>query len=197
MKRFVMGLAITIFVSVALGVGAFFGVGYYLSPQSPLSKADTIVAISGGETDSRTAEAVKLYHDGWASNIIFSGAALDPNGPSNARAMARSAVAAGVPAVDIQLDEDAANTRQNAADVREIIRRQNYQSIILVTSPYHQRRAYIAFRRELGAQFFIVNHSSIDDQWRRSHWWATVYSRSITISEMQKIAYELISGQSK
>jgi uncharacterized SAM-binding protein YcdF (DUF218 family) len=195
MKRFLVVLIVLFILLGGLLAGAFFGLGYYLSPQSPLTKADAIVAISGGDTDARTDEAVRLYHERLAPVIIFSGAALDPNSPSNAEAMAARARAAGVPGTAIQLDEAAGNTRQNAADVAEIVRQQGYNSIILVTSPYHQRRAYLLFRRELGAGIVIINHSSYDQNWRRSNWWATPYSRNLTLSELQKVIYELISGK--
>ena len=88
MKRFLVTVAILLIFVAGLAATAFFGVGFYLSPQSKLSKADVIVAVSGGDTQARTEEAVKLYKDGWSHNLIFSGAALDANGPSNARAMA-------------------------------------------------------------------------------------------------------------
>jgi uncharacterized SAM-binding protein YcdF (DUF218 family) len=194
MKRFLVATTVTLVVLGALATAIFFGVGFYLSPQSPLAHADAIVAISGGETGARTAEAVDLYRAGWSSRIIFSGAAADATGPSNARAMASTAEAAGVPRSAIQLDEASANTEQNAADVAGIIHGQGYNSIILVTSPYHQRRAYIEFRRALGKNFTIINHSSFDQNWRRSHWWATAYSRSLTSSELQKVAFELAKG---
>lgn len=197
MKLF-LGAVLFFVVGIAgLATLFFFGTGYYLSPQSTLAKADAIVAISGGETEARTAEAVKLYRDGWGANIIFSGAAADPNAPSNAQAMATAAMVAGVPSAAITLDEVATNTRQNAAGVGEIVRTKNFHSIILVTSPYHQRRANIAFKRVLGANFTIINRSSYDAQWRRSHWWATPQSRALTLAELQKVAYELASGQSQ
>jgi uncharacterized SAM-binding protein YcdF (DUF218 family) len=195
MKRFVMVLAVIALIIAGGGFAFFFGIGYYLSPQDTLSKSDAIVAISGGDTDARTAEAVKLYQDGWAPHLIFSGAALDPNGPSNAQAMATAAEKAGVPAAAITLDEAAANTRQNASGVADIVGRQKYHSIILVTSPYHQRRASIVFHRALGPIVTITNHSSHDQTWRRSHWWASAASRSLTVSELQKVIYELMSGQ--
>jgi uncharacterized SAM-binding protein YcdF (DUF218 family) len=195
MKRFVVGMAVVLLVVAGMAVIFFFGIGYYLSPQSKLAKVDAIVAISGGETGTRTEEAIKLYKEGWAPTIIFSGAALDPNSPSNAQAMSRAAQAAGVPASAIELDELAANTRGNAAGVGAIIRQNGYQSIILVTSPYHQRRADLAFRHVLGSEFTILNHSSFDAQWRRSHWWATPRSQSLTFGELQKVFYELLSGQ--
>jgi uncharacterized SAM-binding protein YcdF (DUF218 family) len=197
MKRFMTGLLITLILLGGLALVFFFGIGYYLSPQSTLSKADAIVAISGGETDARTQEAVNLYKDHWAPNIIFSGAAADTSGPSNAKAMATAAEAAGVPSSAILLDETSANTEQNASNVATIVNQSGFHSIILVTSPYHQRRAYLAFQHALGTGFTIINHSSYDQNWRRSHWWATQYSRDLTFAELQKVAYELTSGRSQ
>jgi uncharacterized SAM-binding protein YcdF (DUF218 family) len=197
MKRFLVVVLIFFVIVAALAGTFFFGIGYYLSPQTPLAKAGAIVAISGGETAARTQEAVQLYNDGWAPLLIFSGAAADPNGPSNAQAMARDAEAAGVPAANILLDETSQNTRQNATNVSQLIGQQKVTSIILVTSPYHQRRAEISFHRVLGQGFTIINHSSYDQRWRRSHWWATGYSRDISLAELQKVAFELVSGQTQ
>ncbi len=194
MKGFLIGVGVGLGLLLVAAVSIFFGLGFYLSPQSPLVKSDAIVAISGGETAARTQEAVKLYNDGMAAHIIFSGAALDPSSPSNAKIMALAAEEAGVPASAIELDEASTNTRANASDVAKIITDNHYHSIILVTSPYHQRRAEITFHRALGSQFTIVNHSSYDQNWRRSRWWATGYSRSLTISEVQKVIYELASN---
>jgi uncharacterized SAM-binding protein YcdF (DUF218 family) len=194
MKRFAVILGSLVVGIVGTAAAIFFGLGYYLSPQSQLVKADAIVAISGGDTDARTDEAVKLYHDGWSQHIIFSGAALDPNSPSNAQAMATRARHQGVPNSAIALDEAATNTRENAADVAQIVQTHSYQSIILVTSPYHQRRADIVFEQALGKGVAIINHSTVDQAWRRSHWWATSYSRSLTLSELQKVIYELLNN---
>lgn len=188
MKRWFIGLIVAAIILAGLGTGGFFGLGFWLSPQSPLTKADAIVAISGGETEARAAEAVRLYRDGWAPHLIFSGAASDPSSRSNARAMAASAEAAGVPAAAIALDEAAANTTQNANGVAVIVQKQGYHSMILVTSPYHQRRSYITFQRKL-ASVTIINHSSPDKSWRRSHWWATSYSINLSLSEFQKALY--------
>lgn len=195
MKRFLVSVVITLAVLVTIAVLFFFGIGYYLSPQSPLVRADAIVAVSGGDTTARTQMAVELYKGGWSSELVFSGAAADVNGPSNARAMAEEAISEGVPASSIQLDETSDNTAQNADNVADIINSDHYHSIILVTSPYHQRRAYIEFRRALGNSFKIINHSSYDPLWRRSRWWDTSSSRALTFSELQKVIYIMASGQ--
>ena len=59
-------------------------------------KADAIVAVSGGDTNARTDEAIKLYKEGWAPLIVVSGAAAaDKTGPSNAKAMYQRAINSG------------------------------------------------------------------------------------------------------
>lgn len=191
MKTFLIVLGLIAAVLVAL----FFGVGFYLSPQSPLSRSDAIVAISGGETDSRTLEAVRLYKEGWAPTVIFSGAALDPHGPSNAKAMQMLAVAEGVPAAAILLDEASTSTTQNAQAVATLARTHSLHKIILVTSPYHQRRAYVTFQRALAGGVTILNHSTTDQNWRRAQWWASDYSRNLTLTELQKTLYVIITNQ--
>lgn len=192
MKRVLIGFGVSTLILGVIAAIIFFGLGFYLSPQSKLAKADVIVAVSGGDTAARTAEAARLYNEGFAPKVIFSGAALDPNSPSNAKAMQLIAQKAGVKVEDIELDEAAMDTRQNALGVAAIVKRENYKSIILVTSPYHQRRVYTLFRKALGDEITIINNSSIDKLWRRSNWWATEYSRDLTISEAEKTVYELL-----
>lgn len=196
MKRLLVAIGIVMGLVVTLALVGWFGLGFYLSPQSKLTKSDVIVAISGGDTVARTAEAVRLYNDGWAPRIIFSGAALDPTSPSNAQIMAKAAEAQGVPSSAIQLEESAANTQENSADVAIIIKNNGYHQLILVTSPYHQRRASILFERAVAKDVTVLNHSSADKTWRRSDWWATPYSRALTLSELQKTLFELANKPS-
>jgi uncharacterized SAM-binding protein YcdF (DUF218 family) len=193
--QIVRAFLITVVVLASITVILFLSLGVFLSPQDKLRKADAIVAISGGETQSRTAEAVKLYKEGYAPKLLFSGAASDPTGPSNAAAMRKIAIDSGVPASAIQIEESSKNTAENATSVAPILKREQAKSIILVTSPYHQRRASINFRRALGHEVAIINHSSPDHRWRRSHWWATDYSYHLTMSELQKTIYVLSTRQ--
>ncbi len=185
---------IVIAILVVTFVVFFFGLGFYLSPQSHLAKSDAIVAISGGETGARVDEAVKLFREGYAPQLIFSGAALDKSGPSNAAAMERQAAIEGVPPNKITIEERAADTAQNAVNVRNIISAADYHQIILVTSPYHQRRAYITFSRAFGPGVKILNHSAIDQTWRRSKWWATPQSFALTLTELPKTLFILVGG---
>jgi uncharacterized SAM-binding protein YcdF (DUF218 family) len=175
---------------IIIAVLLIVGIGLYLSPQSALKKADAIVVVSGGETDSRTLAGIALYKQGFAPKLIFSGAAKA--GPSNALAMQRIAQAQNVPAEDILLEEEAVDTFENAEFTLDILKRNNWHTIILVTSPYHQRRASLSFAKESKQEDYslkIINRSAFDSAWRKNGWWADAWARAITLSELQKILF--------
>lgn len=176
---------------VLIVVGAMIGVGVYISPKNELEMSDAIVAISGGDTEARTMEAVRLYQEGWAPRLIFSGAALDKSGPSNAQVMRKMAVKAGVPPDVIAIDEASANTRQNADQAADFIEAFGHKRIILVTSPYHQRRAFIEFDSRLSDDVTILNHPAPDQRWSRQRWWKSPFGWYVTASEIPKIIYAL------
>jgi len=158
-------------------------------------KADAIVAISGGDTPARAQEAIALYQMGWADKLLFSGAAEDTSGPSNAEAMRLQALKAGVPVDAITLDEYALDTAGNAADLKNITQQQKLRHIILVTSPYHQRRASLEFQKALGSSVAIVNHPASNDRdWSPDHWWLSARSWWLAGSELVKIAFIKLSG---
>lgn len=187
--RFITKAAIGLGVVAVLVALAIIGIGFFLSPQDKLRHADLIVAVSGGETSQRTNEAVRVYKEGYAPKLLFSGAAADPNSPSNAAIMRRDAIREGVPASVILIEPNSTTTAQNAADSAPIIRGLGAHTIILVTSPYHQRRAWLSFHQVLGPSVIIINHSASDSAWSKSTWWTKPATIKLTFEELQKIIY--------
>lgn len=164
------------------------------TPSSDCLPADAIVAVSGGDTPARTAEAIRLYKQGWADKLVFSGAALDKSGPSNAAAMKQQALAAGVGEAAIIIEEQSETTKQNAQETRALLEANGVKSIVLVTSAYHQRRASLEFEQRLGADYSIRNHPvSQDGQWS-SVWWATPSGWYLAVSELGKIVAFYLGG---
>lgn len=178
-----------VFVLFVAGVLLAFGV--YISPKDALVQSDVVVAVSGGDTRARTMEAVRLYEEEWASHIIFSGAALDPGSESNAATMRDIAVESGVSPEAITIEEESDNTRQNADRTASLIHALEYESIILVTSPYHQRRTYIEFKNQLDPEVAVTNHPAPDNRWSRQSWWRSSFGWYITASEAPKVLYAL------
>jgi uncharacterized SAM-binding protein YcdF (DUF218 family) len=179
---------------IAMGWIAFlFWGAYYISPQDELKQADVIVAVSGGDTTARTLEAVRLYQAGWANRLLFSGAAFDPSSRSNAKAMREIAISHGIPPDVITIEERANTTKQNAQEVAAIITALNYKRIILVTSPYHQRRTSIEFQNRLDNKIEIINHSAFADAWTPSSWWRSPRGWYLTMTELPKALFAALA----
>jgi uncharacterized SAM-binding protein YcdF (DUF218 family) len=171
---------------VCLVVSLPIFIGWYLSPQDPIEKADVIVTVSGGDNNARIRKTVELYKEGWAPVILYSGAAAEGE-VSNAEAMRNISVKMGVPKADILIEEASEDTGQNAEFSSAIIKEKDFRSMILVTSPYHQRRTMELFKKQLGEDFKIVNRSAVDEDWRKKGWWEDEQGRILTVGELGKI----------
>ena len=192
-------------MSGAIVVIVILGFGVYLQPddlihcgQTPGTDTncrivDAIVAVSGGDTGARTNQAVDLYKNGWSKTLIFSGAAQDKTGPSNAAAMKILAISAGVPVSDIFIDEYSETTKQNAENIQTIFTERNIKSVILVTSGYHQRRASLEFNKRTH-DVSILNHPVLTDKDWSWWWWMTPYGWWLATSEVAKIAIFYVVG---
>lgn len=160
----------------------------------PCEPADAIVAVSGGDTSARTREAVKLYQNGWAPKLIFSGAAQDKTGPSNAEAMRREARSLGIPDGDIITEELGATTKQNADNTQDILERNDVSSVILVTSAYHQRRAGLEFTKRAAGTVSVYNHPVMNDRQWSGFWWLTPTGWYLALGEFVKIMLFFVGG---
>lgn len=190
-----------------LGIVALFALiavslGVYLQPNSfslcpynsgkPVTRegcgpADAIVAISGGDTTSRAQTAIDYYKHGWAPRLIFSGAAEDKEGPSNAMAMRQLALNQGVPRDAIFVEELSENTRENAERTRDLLVSYNIKDVILVTSGYHQRRASLEFRARTKEDNIIIRNLPTTDRDWNWWWWATPRGWYLAVSEFVRI----------
>lgn len=124
-------------------------------------QADAIVVLGGGVGPAvpprlypdlgrgadRTLHAARLYAAGKAPLVIVSGGSLSFMGPKapESRAMRVLLRDWGVPASAIVLDSVSRNTRENALEVKRILRQRGFQKILLVTSAMHMRRALAVF----------------------------------------------------
>jgi uncharacterized SAM-binding protein YcdF (DUF218 family) len=100
--------------------------------------------------------------------------------------MERQAIEAGIPASSIIIDEEAANTQQNAENTQTILKDQDFHDVILVTSGYHQRRASLEFNR-LADDVVIRNYPvTVDNDWNW-YWWLTPRGWWLAGGEVVKI----------
>ncbi|MCC7105125.1 MAG: YdcF family protein [Chloroflexi bacterium] len=162
--------------------------------QPTLEVSDAIVVISGDEQLARLAEGVRLWRDGWAPELVLSGAAGD-GGISNAAAMRVLAERQGVRPSAILLDELAEDTYGNAVHTRRLLERDGVRSLILVTSPYHLQRATRTFNAVYaGSGVRVIARAAPDSEWRKQSWWMSAHQRELTNHELAKLAYILFTG---
>jgi uncharacterized SAM-binding protein YcdF (DUF218 family) len=86
-----------------------------------------------------------LYHQGVSARIVISSGFVFAT--REAELMKGIAIASGVPADAILLEERAANTYENVVFTREILARNGWRRIALVSSPYQMRRAVMTWRK--------------------------------------------------
>lgn len=127
-----------------------------LTVKDKLTRAEAIVVLSGGwesadrlgkSTMERYNYAIKLFQDGYAPLLIFSGGNLD-NRPAEADQMAEMAISDGFPDDDVVSENSSSTTWENVLFTKRILKEKNISGIILVTSPYHMRRAKMMFEEK-------------------------------------------------
>ncbi|MFT3693514.1 MAG: YdcF family protein [Kofleriaceae bacterium] len=92
----------------------------------------------------RVATAIAHQHE--APRIIVTGG-ITSGTRSEAAVICDALVAGGVPRETITLEECAMTTAQNARFTRELLPR-NARSVLLITQPFHARRAAFLFREQ-------------------------------------------------
>ena len=133
--------------------------------------------------------------NGWAKYIIFSGAAQDANSPSNAEVMKAQALKSGVPASIIIVENASRNTRQNAQNTSTLLADHDIKRVIVVTSPYHQRRAGLEFKTSVNQNITVKNHPVNNDPDWPWYWWATPRGWWLAIGEIAKIGVSQAGNQ--
>ena len=127
--------------------------------KADLPRADAIVILSGASSYvERAGRAAQLFHEGRAPRIVLTNDDLrggwsseQQRNPYFYERAHDELVRAGVPAERIEvLPQVVASTYEEAAQVRVLSETRGLHSVIIVTSPYHTRRAGWVFRRVLG-----------------------------------------------
>ncbi|MFX0124240.1 MAG: YdcF family protein [Candidatus Hodarchaeota archaeon] len=120
-----------------------------------LEKADCVLVL--GSHDLRVAEyAARLFLEGWAPIIVFSGGIrsksdllkTDWNEPES-EVFAKIALKMGIPKDRIIIENKATNTGENILFTKKILQGKNVdpKKIIVVQKPYMERRAYATFKK--------------------------------------------------
>ena len=176
----------------------FFAASLLMVYPAPV-KADVAIVLAGGRyrdgslngaSIERTMTGVRLYYEGIATHLLFSGGPCC--GRSAGALMAGLARGLGVPRDAILLEEHSTRTYENAVYSVALVRRGGFRSAILVTSPLHLTRARLAFAAA-GLPVQPVR-SSDTDLWRVSNSYERIALLEDALHEYVGLAFYRVRG---
>jgi uncharacterized SAM-binding protein YcdF (DUF218 family) len=151
-RRFVIIVAVALGLAYAIGIPAFLE-----RDDDPLPpKADAIVVLAGSENRLPAAEA--LFDGGLAPTLVVS---ADRSGHDDQRAALCRKPPRGV----VCVHAGPASTEGEAQAVRQLVVRNHWESLILVTSRYQLFRADRIFQRCVDAK---ITERGVDEPWWRN-----------------------------
>lgn len=168
----------------------------YMRFEQPLKKADVIIGL--GSTDMRTAEwCVRLYHEGYAPLILFTGArgrmTREAFIDNEAEVYAKRAIELNVPEETILKEVNATNTGENITYAHQLLRSRgvDIQSLIIVTKPYMLRRAYATFMKQWPDDIKPdIRCSAIDvsfDEYCKDEMYPFEHVTNVMVGDLQRI----------
>ena len=182
-----------VFHSVWLGAA-----GDFLVARDELRPADAIVVLAGN-SPYRAQHAVELYKAGWAPRVIVSNELVLSHGVELSWLELRRA---GLVALDlpteavVPLDQVAQSTYHEAVQSRDVMLRQGWRTAILVTDPFHMRRASWAFHGVWDkAGLEVIASPAEGSKYVVSNWWRDPNKATRVIQEYVKYPYYVLAGQ--
>ena len=162
-------------------------IGMLLVTSDMNKNADAIVLLSGGGK-ARNAEAARLFNDGAANTIVLT--QTSGRGSVSTLGETRSQlIKEGVPSYQIQTAYGTAtSTYDEARQVAKLAKSAGFDSVLVVTDPYHTLRARILFAGELGTEGVKVRVAAVSGHWYQPIKW--MFSREgwrVTLTELTKI----------
>jgi uncharacterized SAM-binding protein YcdF (DUF218 family) len=197
MFRFIKILIAFVILATLLFIGHGFileKMGRYLYYKDEIKPADVIVILAGEETE-RVEYGVKLFREGWArkDRIILAGGPLVWK-YTHASLMKEHAISLGVPKKAILLEDKSRTTEEDAIFTKEIFKKYGYKSCILVTSPYHSRRATKIFRKVMGDEVTVFSAPSEKSWFSFDEWWKRRRDRAYVLNEWSKFVWLWVFG---
>lgn len=174
------------------------GVGNFLVRQDECEKVDAI-AILGGNSYERGLEGFKLYQEEWSEMVVCTGG----NIPTVFDAMdtviyeselTRSMlIKKGIPQEDVIALKTATSTREEAVELVNWCRENNWKSLMVVSSTFHTRRVSKTFETAFeGSGINLVFRAAPSQNYDENRWWEAEPGLIMVFNEYAKTVYYLI-----
>ncbi len=168
-------------VLILLIVGfVVFATGLDRTQHDPEGAADGITVLTGGK--ARIAEAMRLLSQRKARRVLITGVHRATT-KETLKEFAQEGNQLFTCCVDI--DHEARNTIDNAAETREWVAQKGYRSLIVVTSNYHMPRALAELGRAMPG-VTLIPYSVVDNNVQLERWWLYPGTTKLLFSEYLK-----------
>ena len=181
----------------------FKKIGYFLISEQEPRKADVIVVLNGSDT-IRSLAVVDLYKQGYSNRIVMARGSRQPGSDESRKRVGnnfnrkvffqRTIEAMGVPEKSFQfIGNGVTSTYDEALTTRNFLKKNGHKSILLVTSKWHSKRAYLTFRSALkNDEIKIVIQPSKYDAFRPDAWWKNKNDAELVFEEYVKLIYYIV-----
>jgi uncharacterized SAM-binding protein YcdF (DUF218 family) len=175
-----------------------------LITEAPLANADAIVVLGGSANyRERAREAAKLLLEGRSQRILITNdnmrgpwSSAEQRNPFFYERSFEEIRNAGVPQNSVELlKKPVASTHEEAELVRQYAEEHRLQSVLIVTSAYHSRRALWVFSRvfrDAGIRIGLVNVRTGIDSPDPATWWLTLRGWRLVPTEYVKMIYYVV-----
>lgn len=180
------------------------GLGYFLIYEQEPQKADVIVVLNGRDTE-RSLAAVDLYNQGYAKLMIMAHIVKQSGTDEFWKRVGDNFIekiffqkaieAMGIPENAFKLIGDGVSSTYDEAKATKRFMRQNgYKSILLVTSKWHSKRAYLTFKSAFKNDGIkVIVHPSKYDTFNPDAWWKNEIDAKEVFGEYVRFIYYILT----
>jgi uncharacterized SAM-binding protein YcdF (DUF218 family) len=174
--------------------------GRWLVVTDPLPASADAIVVLAGSLRARSLEAARLYKSGIAPRVVVTREILPPGAVTlreagvdlpDSDALTRTALAGlGVPPrAIVTLRRRAQSTASEARTIARWACARGLDSLVIVTSPSHTRRARLVLSRALGPDVTLTMRPAPADSFAGDRWYRVRRDAKEVLSEWQKLAH--------
>jgi hypothetical protein len=196
---FLIIVAIALIQLIAYRHRILVAIGTYLVYEQAPQQADVIaIPANWDDTIVRARGGADLYNKGLAK-VVFVPRMKPMEGheetrqrgiyvPENRDLLIIILEGLGVPLAAIETSaQEVTDTWEEAQEVSNFIEQKGYTSVLLVTSKYHSRRAYLIFKDALKGKASVISVPSPYDPSDPEQWWKRSTDSQRVVTEYQKM----------
>jgi uncharacterized SAM-binding protein YcdF (DUF218 family) len=168
-------------------------IDHFLNVDEPPAPADAIVVLASNP--KRIQHAVNLYTQGYAPVVVFTDAMYKDAGLACSSALldVPAAQALGLPGDAVVIaDDKVTSTYDEAVAVHALVEDHGWRRLIVVTDPFHTRRAAATFRALIPG-VTITASATPDASYDPQHWWRSEEGVMAVITEIGKLVFYWIT----